>query len=116
MRNYNYGKIVDLVKKTKIELELLYHDNWNNGIDYYKLTVSPKYVYFAAISSHYEQIVLLWVKRESDGSKVTSRHNQNKPEKKSVKAYAKKRLLNAPKLGAFFFCDFLRRCFTVFKK
>ena len=37
LRQFNHGAIVDIVKKADYSLEFVDHDNWNGGIDYFKL-------------------------------------------------------------------------------
>jgi hypothetical protein len=50
LRHNNLGKLVDLVKKAEVNLEYLYHDNWDGGIDYHKLVLYLKYADYTAIS------------------------------------------------------------------
>lgn len=37
LRQYGYGALIDLVKKSEYTLEYSYHDNWDGGIDFYYL-------------------------------------------------------------------------------
>ena len=37
LRQHNQGAIVEVIKKSEFVLEWLDHDNWNGGIDTYKL-------------------------------------------------------------------------------
>lgn len=43
LRNNNQGVVVDLIKKSEYSLDWTDHDNWNGGIDYYKLVFHLKY-------------------------------------------------------------------------
>lgn len=55
LRQHNQGAIVEVIKKSEFSLDYLYHDNWNNGIDYYKLTFHIKYADFTKISTSREK-------------------------------------------------------------
>ena len=60
LRSNNQGFIVDLIKKAEYSLDFLEHDNWNGGIDYYRLTFHIKYSDFSKIldkKAQYEKIV-----------------------------------------------------------
>lgn len=43
LRNNNQGIVVDLIKKSEYSMDWTNHDNWNGGIDYYKLVFHLKY-------------------------------------------------------------------------
>lgn len=43
LRQHNQGAIVEVIKKSEFVLEWLDHDNWNGGIDTYKLVFYLKY-------------------------------------------------------------------------
>ena len=43
LRLHNQGAIVEVIKESKFSLEFLHHDNWNGGIDTYKLVFYLKY-------------------------------------------------------------------------
>lgn len=43
LRQHNQGAIVEVIKKSEFSLEWLDHDNWNGGIDTYKLVFYLKY-------------------------------------------------------------------------
>ena len=47
LRQFNHGAIVDIVKKADYSLEFVDHDNWNGGIDYFKLCFHLKYSDFS---------------------------------------------------------------------
>ncbi len=49
LRQFNHGAIVDIVKKADYSLEFVDHDNWNGGIDYFKLCFHLKYSDFSKI-------------------------------------------------------------------
>ena len=49
LRQHNHGTIVEVIKKSEFSLELLDHDNWNGGIDTYKLEFHLKYSDFTKI-------------------------------------------------------------------
>lgn len=49
LRQFNHGAIIDVVKKAEYSLDFVDHDNWNGGIDYYKLRLHLKYADFAKI-------------------------------------------------------------------
>lgn len=49
LRQHNQGTIVEIIKKSEFSLDLLNHDNWNGGIDTYKLTFHMKYSDFTKI-------------------------------------------------------------------
>lgn len=43
LRQHNQGAIIEVIKKSEFSLEWLDHDNWNGGIDTYKLVFYLKY-------------------------------------------------------------------------
>ena len=49
LRQHNQGAIVDVIKKSEFSIDWLDHDNWNGGIDYYKLVFHMKYSEFTKI-------------------------------------------------------------------
>ena len=49
LRQLNHGAIIDIVKKAEYSLDFVDHDNWNGGIDYFKLKFHLKYADFAKI-------------------------------------------------------------------
>ncbi len=49
LRQFNHGAIIDVVKKAEYSLDFIDHDNWNGGIDYYKLCLHLKYSDFSKI-------------------------------------------------------------------
>jgi hypothetical protein len=49
LRQHNHGAIVEVIKKSEYSLEWLDHDNWNGGIDTYKLVFHMKYSDFTKI-------------------------------------------------------------------
>ncbi len=49
LRQHNQGAIVDVIKKSEFSVEWLDHDNWNGGIDTYKLVFHMKYSDFTKI-------------------------------------------------------------------
>ncbi len=51
LRQCNRGAIVDVVKAAEYSLEFVSHDNWNGGVDYYKLYFYLKYSEFSKIHS-----------------------------------------------------------------
>lgn len=55
LRSNNQGFLVDLIKKAECTLDFLEHDNWNGGIDYYRLSFHIKYSDFAKIIEKKEQ-------------------------------------------------------------
>ena len=60
MRQFNYGALIDIVKKAEYSLDFVDHDNWDGGIDYFKLRFHLKYADFAKILSaqkNYEEIL-----------------------------------------------------------
>lgn len=40
LRQFNHGAIIDVIKKAEYSLDFVDHDNWNGGIDYFKLRFS----------------------------------------------------------------------------
>ena len=60
LRQNNHGVVVDIIKKSEYSLDFLDHDNWNGGIDYYRLTFHLKYSEYTKIISskkQYEDII-----------------------------------------------------------
>ena len=60
LRQFNYGALIDIVKKAEYSLDFVDHDNWDGGIDYFKLRFHLKYADFAKILSaqkNYEEIL-----------------------------------------------------------
>lgn len=60
LRENNHGAIIDIIKMSEYSLDWLTHDNWNGGIDYYKLTFHIKYSEFTKIinsKQEYESII-----------------------------------------------------------
>lgn len=49
LRQQNQGAIVEVVKKSEYSLDWVYHDNWNGGIDTYKLVFYLKYSEYTKI-------------------------------------------------------------------
>ena len=43
LRQFNHGAIIDVIKKAEYSLDFVDHDNWNGGIDYFKLRFHLKY-------------------------------------------------------------------------
>lgn len=60
LRQHNHGAIVEVIKKSEYSLEWLDHDNWNGGIDIYKLVFHMKYSEYTKIltlKETYEQAI-----------------------------------------------------------
>lgn len=60
LRQNNYGVLVDIVKKAEYSLEFIEHDNWNGGIDYFRLQLHLKYADFSKVvplKETYEKIL-----------------------------------------------------------
>lgn len=60
LRQHNHGAIVEVIKKSEYSLEWLDHDNWNGGIDIYKLVFHMKYSEYTkilALKETYEQAI-----------------------------------------------------------
>lgn len=51
LRQFNHGAIVDIIKKSDYTLQFVDHDNWNGGIDYFKLCFRLKYSDYSKILS-----------------------------------------------------------------
>ena len=49
LRQFNYGAIIDIVKKAEYSMDFVGHDNWNGGIDYFILRLHLKYTNFSKI-------------------------------------------------------------------
>ena len=61
LRQHNEGAIVDMIKNSEYALEWVRSDNWNGGIDYYKLVFYIKYSHYSRISlvkSGYEEEIM----------------------------------------------------------
>lgn len=51
LRQNDQGFLIDLIKKSEYSLDYLSHDNWNGGIDYYRLSFHIKYADYSKILS-----------------------------------------------------------------
>ena len=60
LRQFNHGAIIDVIKKAEYSLDFVDHDNWNGGIDYFKLRFHLKYADFSKIlpvQKKYEEVL-----------------------------------------------------------
>ena len=60
LRQLNHGAIIDVIKKAEYSLDFVDHDNWNGGIDYFKLRFHLKYADFSKIlpvQKKYEEVL-----------------------------------------------------------
>lgn len=60
LRKSNLGRVIEVIKKSEYSLDYLDHDNWNGGIDFYRLTFHLKYCDFVKlgeIKKEYEGII-----------------------------------------------------------
>ena len=61
LRQHNHGAIVEVIKKSEFSLDWLDHDNWNGGIDTYKLVFHMKYSDYTKIIDEkklYEETIM----------------------------------------------------------
>lgn len=60
LRQFNHGAIIDVIKKAEYSLDFVDHDNWNGGIDYFKLRFHLKYTDFSKnlpVQKKYEEVL-----------------------------------------------------------
>ena len=61
LRQHNQGAIVEVIKKSEFSLEWLDHDNWNGGIDTFKLVFHMNYSDYTKIidtKTNYEKTIM----------------------------------------------------------
>lgn len=61
LRQNNQGVVVEVIKKSEFSIEWIDHDNWNGGIDTFKLVFHMKYADFTKIidvKETYEKIIM----------------------------------------------------------